>query len=154
MTSIVSERPLGIDKCINQRVTEWALQQVIPLEYVLSKVKQLMDAVEHEVHYDQVLCKWQISPPLASLNIQLKATDMALRLLGAYPSEKHDLKHSMAPELEKKLTRALRGVVLEGLTEEQLNEFAELVVSRWLKKYEPETYQELLADGQIPESDQ
>ncbi len=73
------------------------------------KLKELVDATENKMAYDLILCKWQESPPLAALGIQIKALDMILRLQDAYPADK--IKHEITDhvDLEKRLNKALRG---------------------------------------------
>lgn len=106
------------NQVVEQALTKALENAGISLDYSAQKVKELMEIAENKVHYDQTLCEWKISPPLAALNIQIKATDMALKLLGAYPSEKHDVRHSVAPDLEQRLRRAHNGEADESESDE------------------------------------
>ena len=94
---------------VMQTVLEDALEKAgIDIDYSAEKLKELIEVADNKQHYDQVLCEWKTSPPLAALNIQIKALDMAFRLLDAYPAEKH--KHEIADHvnLEERLQKALQ----------------------------------------------
>lgn len=94
---------------VAEAITDALVRVGISLEYSARKLKELIEATENKIHYDQVLCKWQVSPPLAALNIQLRALEIALKLQDAFPAEKHrhEIKHHV--DLEERLRRALDG---------------------------------------------
>lgn len=95
---------------VMQTVLEDALEKAgIDIDYSAEKLKELIEVEDYKQHYDQVLCEWKEAPPLAALNIQIKALDMALRLLDAYPAEKHKHEITDHVDLEQRLRKALHG---------------------------------------------
>jgi hypothetical protein len=83
----------------------------LTLTVLAGKLKEALDATEIKTAYDSVLCKWQYSDPLVDHGPRLRAVEISCKLLGAYPSEKYDHVHNIAPNLEERLRRALDGKI-------------------------------------------
>jgi hypothetical protein len=95
---------------VMQTALEDALKKAgIHLDYSTAKLKELIESTDVKQHYDLVLCEWKEAPPLAALNIQIRALDMAFRLLDAYPAEKHKHEITDHVDLEQRLRKALHG---------------------------------------------
>ena len=91
---------------VMQTVLEDSLEKAgIDIDYSAEKLKELIEVSDNKQHYDQTLCEWKTSPPLAALN----ALDMAFRLLDAYPAEKHKHEITDHVDLEQRLRKALHG---------------------------------------------
>lgn len=97
------------DKVMRNAIDKSLENVGINLDYSATKLKELIEVTENKMHYDQTLCEWKESPPLAALSIQIKALDMALRLQDAYPAEKHKHEITDHVDLEERLRRALHG---------------------------------------------
>ena len=81
----------------------------LTLTVLAVKLRETLDATEIKTAYDNVLCKWQYSDPLVAHGPRLRAVEISCKLLGAYPSEKHEHYIHGTVNLEERLRRALDG---------------------------------------------
>lgn len=118
-----SQEQIGKEAAIyaRQKLNEKILKHGPGIDQTLKRLAELIDAKQIKATYDKDRITYKYSKRLADNPSSLKAIDMALRLLNAYPEEKLTLTHELT-EHHRKLLDRIAGQSRDKLPSEEEDE--------------------------------